>query len=50
MRQLIVVEPDYNGWPGDQEGARAHAERAGMLWAKRWIDVQLGDGLEPAHR
>ena len=25
-----------------------HAERAGYIWARRWIDVQLNDGPDPA--
>jgi hypothetical protein len=27
-----------------------HAERAGALWAQRWIDLQLNDGPEPARQ
>ena len=27
-----------------------HAERAGYIWARRWIDVQVNDGPESAHR
>jgi len=25
-----------------------HAERAGYIWARRWVDVQLNDGPESA--
>jgi len=28
----------------------AHAERAGYIWARRWIDVQLNDGPAPARQ
>jgi hypothetical protein len=24
-----------------------HAERAGYIWARRWIDAQLNDGPDP---
>ena len=27
-----------------------HAERAGYIWARRWIDVQLNDGPELARQ
>jgi hypothetical protein len=44
----VLIESDYRSHrievnavaEGDLLQAGAHAERAGMLWAKRWIDLQ----------